>query len=549
VVFNMNIRIKSIQLLLLSLSIFTFFLSVNARPHTDDKFLPKETKRLNILLVVADDLGLFDLGYMGSEVNTPNLDILANTGTILSDFYTAPTCSPTRAMLLSGTDNHIAGLGDMAETSSAETKKNPGYEGYLNHQVTSIATRLVNNGYHTYMSGKWHLGFQKGQRPAQRGFEKSFALLDGAAGHFAQSKAIFPTHKPKYVENDLPVVLPDNFYSTISYTDKLLNYLTIEHKNTKPFFAYLSYTAPHWPLQVPDNALDLYQGQYDSGYDIVRQKRISAAKNKGYIIKSVTVNKQEDKHSSWQSLTKDQQKYSSRQMEIYAAMVDIMDQQIGRVIRHLKDTNQFDNTVIIFMSDNGPAGGNVTNKMRINKWVDDNFDKSYQKIGTVDAWDFYDRGWAAVSAGINRHHKGNVYQGGIHSPAFIVLPKNQSKVRKLDQMTHVKDFYSTILDLTRTSLTEEEHSQLQSRSLLPLLIQEDLTQVDVVQGWEFRGNKALRHGNWKLVKSKNQVWQLYDLLSDPSETHDVSKSNPKKVELLLEHWNEYKNKNGVLSGN
>jgi arylsulfatase A-like enzyme len=304
----MNIRIKSIQLLLLSLIIFTFCLSVNARSHTDDKFLPMETKRPNILLVVADDLGLFDLGYMGSEVSTPNLDILANTGTILSDFYTAPTCSPTRSMLLSGTDNHIAGLGDMAETSSAETKKNLGYEGYLNHQVTSLATRLVNNGYRTYMSGKWHLGFQKGQRPAQRGFEKSFALLDGAAGHFAQSKSIFPTHKPKYVQNDLPVVLPDNFYSTISYTDKLLNYLTIEHKNTKPFFAYLSYTAPHWPLQVPDNALDLYQGQYDSGYDIVRQKRIAAAKNKGYVIKSATVNKQEDEHSSWQSLTKDQQK-------------------------------------------------------------------------------------------------------------------------------------------------------------------------------------------------------------------------------------------------
>jgi arylsulfatase A-like enzyme len=545
----MNIRIKSIQLLLLSLIIFTFCLSVNARSHTDDKFLPMETKRPNILLVVADDLGLFDLGYIGSEVSTPNLDILANTGTILSDFYTAPTCSPTRSMLLSGTDNHIAGLGDMAETSSAETKKNLGYEGYLNHQVTSLATRLVNNGYRTYMSGKWHLGFQKGQRPAQRGFEKSFALLDGAAGHFAQSKSIFPTHKPKYVQNDLPVVLPDNFYSTISYTDKLLNYLTIEHKNTKPFFAYLSYTAPHWPLQVPDNALDLYQGQYDSGYDIVRQKRIAVAKNKGYVIKSATVNKQEDEHSSWQSLTKDQQKYSSRQMEIYAAMIDIMDQQIGRVIRHLKETNQFDNTVIIFMSDNGPAGGNVTKKMKINKWVDDNFDKSYEKIGTVAAWDFYDHGWAAASAGINSHHKGSVYQGGIHSPAFIVLPKNQSKVRKLDQMTHVKDFYSTILDLTRTSLTEVEHSQLQSRSLLPLLIQEDLTQIDIVQGWEFRGNKALRQGNWKLVKSKNKVWQLYDLSSDPSETHDVSKNHPKKVELLLEHWNEYKNKNGVLSGN
>lgn len=542
----MNFKVNILHLLLLITIISLPVYSIKTESIGIKKNLSTSKKQPNVLLIVADDLGILDLGYMGSEIKTPNLDRLANSGTILSDFYTAPTCSPTRAMLLSGTDNHIAGLGDMAETSSAETKKNPGYEGYLNHQVTSLATRLVNNGYHTYMAGKWHLGSKKGQRPAQRGFEKSFVLLDGAAGHFAQSKAIFPTHKPKYVENDVPAVLPNDFYSTISYTDKLLDYLTIDKKNTKPFFAYLSYTAPHWPLQVPDNALDLYHGQYDIGYDIVRQKRITAAKNKGRIIKSATVNKQKNKYSSWQSLTKEQQNFSARQMEIYAAMVDIMDQQIGRVIRHLKDTNQLDNSVIIFMSDNGPAGGAVTKNMRIKAWVDNNFDNSYQKIGTVDAWDFYDGGWVAASAGINRHHKGSVFQGGIHSPAFITLPKNQSKVSKLNHLTHVKDIYTTILELTNTPLADRELASLQSNSLVPLLTKESVQIVDVVQGWELRGNKAIRYGNWKLVKSRNQPWHLYDLSIDPSESNDLSSNDPEKVKLLLQHWQLYKEQNGVL---
>ncbi|PCI53958.1 MAG: arylsulfatase [Alphaproteobacteria bacterium] len=505
------------------------------------------TQQPNILLIVADDLGLLDLGYMGSEIKTPNLDQLAQSGTILRNFYTAPTCSPTRSMLLSGTDHHIAGLGDMAETSSAGTKKHPGYEGYLNHQVTSLATRLQRNGYQTFMTGKWHLGYDQGQRPAHRGFDKSFALLNGAASHFAHGKMLIPGRPPQYLEDDRPISLPDNFYSTTSYTDKMLDYIDAATEQEKPFFAYLSYTAPHWPLQVPDNARDLYQGQYDGGYDRVRNHRISEAQKRGHLPQGVRPAPLPSDAAPWDKVPPLLQKRSARQMEIYAAMVDVMDQQIGRVIAGLAKNGQLDNTVIIFMSDNGPEGGPVTKYLKVEKWVDQAFDSSYDKIGTVASYDFYSRGWAAASAGLDRHYKGSTYQGGIHAPAFITLPGQQGRLKNVSSVTHVKDLYATILDLAHIELSVEQASRLQSRSLVPLLTQKNGTLEDSPQGWELRGNQAMRSGEWKLVKTQRGPWQLFNLARDPGETNDLSENEPEKLSQLLQDWQKYVVQNGILT--
>ena len=220
----------------------------------------------NILLIVVDDLGYADLGIFGSEINTPTIASLASTGVLLTNFHSSSVCSPTRSMLLSGTDNHLAGLGNMAEALAPNQKGNPGYEGYLNSRVVTMASFLNDANYHTYMTGKWHLGLEEETSPSARGFERSFALLHGGGGHFNDLGIDIENKKALYREDKALVDLPSNFYSTLTYTDKLMEYISSNHGDKPPFFAYLAFSAPHWPLQAPDDSIAKYKGKYDAGY-------------------------------------------------------------------------------------------------------------------------------------------------------------------------------------------------------------------------------------------------------------------------------------------
>jgi arylsulfatase A-like enzyme len=292
----------------------------------------------NILLIVVDDLGFNDLSLFGSEISTPNIDVLAQEGMVFTNFHVAPTCSPTRAMLLSGTDNHIAGLGNMHEEMPDNQRGQPGYEGFLNDRIAALPELIRDAGYHTYMTGKWHLGLTEETSPAARGFEKSFTIVQGGAGAFSNMLQIFGPEKAMYREDrQLLDSLPDNFYSTKFYTEKMIDYINSSHGDGKPFFSYLAFTAPHWPLQAPAESIEKQKGKYDEGYDVLRERRFNALKEKGLYAHDSEPFPKLPGEPTWESLSSEEKKYEAKKMEIYAAMVNDVDIYIGKLITYLKE--------------------------------------------------------------------------------------------------------------------------------------------------------------------------------------------------------------------
>jgi arylsulfatase len=442
-----------------------------------------------VLVILADDMG-YDLGIYGGEIKTPNLDKLAKSGTILTNYYTAPLCAPTRAMLLSGTDNHRAGEGLM-DTSVPDA---PGYEGYLNHRVVSLATRLKDSGYHTYMAGKWHLGRADDQSPTARGFERSFALLDGAGDHFS-----LKGQSTTYYREDGKMLdkLPDNFYSTITYTDKMLSYLKSNAKDGKPFFAYLAYTAPHWPLQAPDEDLARQKGKYDEGYDVLRARRFEAWKKAGFAPADAQLPNLPPNYKPWSSLTAEEKAKSSRTMEAYAAMMERMDAEVGRVVQYLKDTGQFDNTLILFESDNGAEGMGA---------MGGNANNSVENIGRPGSFTALGVGWATATDPkyLLKYYAG---EGGIHVPAFVSAPAlGIPQGKRNDAVLVVSDVAPTLLELAGADpnayANKPDTLSITGKSFAGVLRGDKNASVrgpDDVIGWEHSGNAGIRKGDWKLL--------------------------------------------------
>ncbi|MEE3198288.1 MAG: sulfatase-like hydrolase/transferase, partial [Pseudomonadota bacterium] len=312
------------------------------------KVVVEEDLRPNFLILVADDLGYTDIGSYGGEIRTPNLDVLAKNSVRFTNFHVLPMCAPTRAVLLSGVDNHIAGLGSMFDSGMLEgVSGQVGYERYLHERVATLPELLRDDGYQTLMAGKWHLGASEGMWPIDRGFEQSFALLAGAGDHFSFLE-------DGYAENDMIAEFDaEGFYSTRTYTDKLIEFVNKNHSDGRPFFAYAAYTAPHWPLQVPDDYLDRYKGEYDEGFDVLRDHRIERARSLGSIPDLDYSESIEATGPAWADLDPGDKQHYARRMEIYSAMVENLDHHIGRLINHLESIEELENTVILFMSDNG----------------------------------------------------------------------------------------------------------------------------------------------------------------------------------------------------
>ena len=316
--------------------------------------------RPNILMIVADDLGYADLGCYGGEIKTPNIDALAGKGILFTNFHTSPLCAPTRSMLLSGNDNHVAGMGSMFSVDGTNRAGKPGYERHLTDRIVTIAQLLKDGGYQTFMSGKWHLGSGEDEIPFSKGFEKSFALLNGAANHF-NNQPFSPDDPSQYRLDSKTVQYPAGSFSTDVYTDKMKGYIG-QRQRGKPFFAYLAYTAPHWPLQVPGNYIDRYKGRYDMGYDSLRVIRFASQKAAGIIPENAVLRETKSGNSSVDRISvRKRKKSESRKMEIYAAMVENLDDHIGQLIQFLTKSGLLDNTVIVFMSDNGAAGEDFYN--------------------------------------------------------------------------------------------------------------------------------------------------------------------------------------------
>jgi len=520
-----------------------------------------DAKQPNILLILADDLGYSDLGSYGGEINTPTLDQLAHQGLQLTSLYAAPTCSITRSMLMSGTDNHLVGLGTMSEALQPFQRGKPGYEGYLNQRSYSIAELLKAGGYNTLMVGKWHLGLEADQGPDQRGFEQSFTLLEGGAAHFKPSR-VDPTkiEQVHYRENGKAVELPEHFYSSDFYTDKLISYLQNNQKNGKPFFAYAAFTSPHWPLQAPREYLDKYRGRFDQGYDSVRLARIERMKSLGLIAQDaqpatpLAVN---PKLPGWQQLSPEQQRIEARKMEIYAAMVDNLDHNIGRLLDYLRQSGQYDNTMIVFMSDNGAAGENHAQFYPPGPHTDN----SYTNLGQPGSQIDYGLRWAEVSAAPFHLFKGTTAEGGISVPAIIQMPKALRRQGVERAVARVDDLAPTFLELAgiatpnEAASTESKHP-ITGKSMLPMLAGKGSPHGNESLAGELFGNAYYREGNLKLLGMRPQAgfgdnaqpvhWQLFDLAHDRGETTDLAVTQPETVQRLKEAWLKYATQVGVV---
>ena len=530
------------------------FLESVAAPGTEPAVTPGPDKRPNILLIVVDDLGYSDLGaFGGGDINTPTIDKLALEGVRLKTFYTAPTCSPTRAALLSGTDPHIAGLGNMAELLAENQRNQPGYEGYLNQRVVSVASLLRDSGYFTAMTGKWHLGLEREQSPAAAGFDRSFALLHGGAGHFDDTGLLARAPKALYREDGDLVEWPSGRYSSDFYTEQLIEYLR-ENNQHQPFFAYLAFTAVHWPLQAPDHLLRKYRGRYDGGWDLLRERRLAGQRRVGLLEHPVDIVPPPG-YRPWDTLDADSQRVESRKMEVFAAMVDSVDQNIRKMIDYFRQSGALDNTVIIFLSDNGAEGTPLEKSSLLDGWLE-RFDNSLENMGRAGSYIFYGPSWAHASTAPNKHYKSHVAEGGIHVPAFIWRKDMSTGGAIAPAPVTVMDIAPTLLELAGVSYPETYRARpvtpLRGTSLLPLLARPSapLHGAGTRLAGELFGRKSIREGKWKAYLEPAPFgtgkWQLYDLENDPGEVHDLAASNPDVVARLTAAWQDYADEVGVI---
>jgi len=528
----------------------------------------QQTSRPNILLVVLDDVGFTDLGAWGGVIRTPNMDALAREGLLFTNFHVAPNCSPTRAMLLSGTDSHVTGLGAMGEGITDNQRGQPGYEGYLNFQIAALPELLRDAGYHTYMTGKWHLGLTTETDPAARGFERSFALLQGGAGAFSNMLPLFGPGKAKYHEDGrLLDSLPDDFYSTAFYTERMIDYIDAGQGDGRPFFAYLAYTAPHWPLQAPAESIARYRGKFDQGYDAYREERLSRLKELGFIAQDVEAFSRLPGEPAWDELTVEQQRVEARRMEIYAAMVDDVDRYFGRLLDHLKAIGQYENTFVFFMSDNGPEGHELSQVWPdLAMWAEECCDNSYANMGQADSYIWYGQNWGQAGTVPHRMYKGYTSQGGVNVPAIASFPQLIAGDRRSPALIHVSDVMPTILELAGVAhpgaghYRDREIVAMQGKSMLALLKGEADTVhgEDYFMAWELFGKRAVRQGDWKVIYEPYHelrempagisagVWQLYNLKDDPAELNDLSADYPDKLREMIALWELYAETNNVI---
>ena len=512
----------------------------------------------NILLIVADDLGYSDIGSFGGEIATPALDRLAEEGLRLSNFHVLPSCSPTRSVLMSGTDNHVAGMGTMGEVLTPEMEGQPGYEGYLNFQVAALPEVLRAGGYHTYMAGKWHLGHEEETIPYARGFEETFTLVPGGGSHWSDRRPLSPPQTMLYRKNgELVEELPEDFYSTQYYTDIMLQMIEQNQGDGIPFFAYLSYTAPHDPLHAPQEYIDKYRGKYDQGWDVLREQRLRALKDLAIVAEDAVAFPRLESVEVWDEMLLEERQLAARDMEVYAAMIDYMDEQIQRVFDYLKEIGEYDNTMIIFFSDNGANGHPQTVYPGQTEEYMASFDNSLENRGLRNSFIEPGPGWSQASTAPSRMFKGFTSEGGIRAPLLVKLPGVMPNAGTMNHsFFHVRDIMPTILDVAGVEHTGEIDGRqvvpMHGSSVLDLLegnVETPYAEASQV-GYELFGLRAFFDGDWKILWMPPPVglgeWELFDLREDPAEINDLSGQHPDRLAEMIARWEQYKEDNGVL---
>ncbi len=515
--------------------------------------------RPNIILIVADDLGYGDLGAFGGEINTPNLDSLANEGVRLTGFHTLSSCSPTRSILLTGVDNHLNGMGTMLEDRLPHHEGLPGYAGVLGDNVVTVARLLQRAGYKTFMSGKWHLGYEDHQTPHARGFEQTFALLNGGGNHFSDDGNNLRNLKSSYRRNGLPTMRPGGFSSDV-FTDQLIKNLAAAEDTDQPFFAYLAFTAPHWPLQAPRETITRYLGTYDEGWDAIRERRFLRMKSMGLIPAHTSLPARIAEVPAWDILSTTERKNEARKMAVYAAMVDNLDANVGRLLQYLKDSQQYDNSLIIFMSDNGADPYDRSQRPAYRSFFADKaYDNSLENMGAGNSYTFAGLGWAQVSSVHQSHYKFLPSEGGTRSPTIVRVPVTENSQR---QKGETLNGFASILDITPTLLDVADAGDQQNKdltykpsgkSMLAYLSGEEPAVYGATEpvSFELFGHGAVYMGPWKAMRLRapwrDSHWALYNLEQDPSEQKDLAQVEPEILDTMLQAFAEYEVSNGVIA--
>lgn len=481
----------------------------------------KQAVKPNIVLILADDMGYSDIGAFGGSAQTPVLDEMAKKGLKMTNFYNASRCCPTRASLMTGLFQHQAGVGDMVNT-----RPQPAYQGYLNQNCVTIAEALKAGGYATYMAGKWHIGQAKEHWPTRRGFDHYFGLIDGANSYF-ENRPYRPNQKLTIALDEEEYTPELDYYSTNVYTDFAMKFIAEKKDPKQPFFLYLAYQAPHWPLHALPEDIAKYKGTFMKGWDVLRTERFAKQKASGIISKDEKLSPRDAKIPEWNSLTQIQKEAWDEKMAVYAAMIDRMDQNIGRLKAKLKELGQLDNTVFMFLSDNG-ASNESTNGTGFTKEI---IEASKLPASNPKSFTAYGFEGANVSNTPFRLFKHWEYEGGTATP-FIAYGPN-IKAQTVFQSGHIIDVMSTCLALAHLKYPETHKGNTikptTGQSLVPLFKGEKWKGHDALY-FEHEGNRAVRQGNWKLVSEyPANKWELYDLSKDRTEQNNLALKYPEKV--------------------
>ncbi len=499
----------------------------------------------NVIIILVDDMGYSDIGCYGAEIKTPVLDRLASEGVRFSQFYNAAKCCPSRAAFLTGVYPHQAGMGSMTDTYYPI----PEYQGYLNRETVTLAEVLGNEEYSTYISGKWHVGTQRGKWPVDRGFDRSFAFIHGAGSFFdfePYRSADWPLDKEVHlVEGD--EIINDRApkgYATDIYTDEAIRFIQ-EHSVDNPFFLYLAYTAPHWPMHALPEDIQKYEGMYDAGWDSIRYARFQKLKKQGLIPEDSKLPIKDPRLREWEDLTDAERARESRLMEVYAAMIDRVDQNVGRLLETLEAEGHSDNTVIFFLSDNGAAtAGNLS----LGKFIDDRFDPEALP-GTPDSFTGYGRDWASVSNTPFSGNKGMIHEGGIATPFIAWYPREFKAGQIVRQVGHITDLMPTICELAGV----EYPNKFNGYKIKPY---QGISLVQALQGkasprdrplfFEHTGNRGYIADGWKLVARNEQPWELYRLDQDRAESNDLSASHSDQLKDMKAIYRDWETENRIL---
>ncbi len=471
---------------------------------------------------------------------------------------------------MTGVDNHLAGLGNMLEIQADNQFGKPGYEGYLNDRVVTVASKLLDAGYNTYMVGKWHLGKKKDKLPSAQGFEKTFTLMESGADNWVEQPYGPMYEDVHYYENGKPINLPtDGYFSTDYYTDRVIEYIDADRKDGKPFFAYVAYQAVHYPYQVPQEYSDKYNGVYDDGFVKLRERRLAGLKDLGIVSADHKIDTKLDKttygpwiYPDWNALSEEEKKFNARRMQTYAGMADNMDVNIGKVLDYVKEIGEADNTLVLFLSDNGADPNQFPQASPAHrKWYEANYELTYledyngdySKMGTKGSYADYGPGWAAASNTPNSYYKLFSTEGAMRVPFIAHYPNKIASGEISRTFGFVKDIVPTLLEVAGIEDQVTENIHPTSGKSMWGVLRGKTSQIhadDETIGYELAGSSALFRGKYKLVKNPppkgTGEWELYNIEIDPSELNDLSKEKPSVTADLVEAYARYEKENGVV---